>query len=303
MKIDGTTKLVGLIGWPVAHSVSPAMHNAAFDALGLNWRYVPLPVREEDIGVALRGLQALNFRGVNVTVPHKRNVIPYLTSVSQRARTLGAVNTLVPEFDGWRGGNTDARGFIHDLIAHDVNVRGEMCLVLGAGGAARAVVYALMATGARVAVFNRTHTRAIDLVFDLIDLFPNGVLTAHQLKQLPDFVQDDERTPGLIVNTTSLGMWPRIDTNPWPDGLKIPPEAVVYDLVYKPLHTRFLEQAASAGARTIDGIGMLVHQGAEAFQLWTGQKPSIQMMTQAAREAAEAAIEEKEANINIEEGQ
>ncbi|MBN1287094.1 MAG: shikimate dehydrogenase [Anaerolineae bacterium] len=294
--MDGATKLVGVIGWPVAHSLSPVMHNAAFDALGLNWRYVAMPVRTEDVGAALRGLRALGFQGVNVTVPHKQRVVPHLAGISPEARTLGAVNTLSAGPDGWHGDNTDARGFIRDLIAHGVDVKGKMCLVLGAGGAARAVVYALTAAGGRVAVFNRTHTRALDLVSDLTGLFPGGVLTAHAMAQLGDFVRDGERAPGLIVNTTSVGMWPDAGTSPWPDGLKIPPETVVYDLVYKPLRTRFLEQAESCGARTIDGIGMLVHQGAEALQLWTGQEAPIDVMTGAAREAAASMTESEAAN-------
>ncbi|MCZ7543406.1 MAG: shikimate dehydrogenase [Anaerolineae bacterium] len=142
--INGGTQLVGVMGWPVAHSLSPAMHNAAFAALGLNWRYVPLPVHPDHVGDAVRGLRALGFAGCNVTVPHKQAVMPHLSGLSDEAAALGAVNTLVRDGDAWRGENTDARGFLDDLAAHGVDVAGGLCVVLGAGGSARAVAWGLL---------------------------------------------------------------------------------------------------------------------------------------------------------------
>lgn len=276
-EIDGATQLVGVMGWPVAHSLSPAMHNAAFAALGLNWRYVPLPVHPDRVGEAVRGLHALGFAGCNVTVPHKQAVIPYMSSLSEEAEALGAANTLVRDGDGWRGENTDVRGFLDDLAAHGVEVAGRLCLVLGAGGSARAVVWGLLKAGARVALFNRSRERAAALVGDFRARLSGGDLSAHPLDELGRFAGSC-REVGLIVNATSVGMWPHPDASPWPEGAPIPPGAAVYDLVYRPARTRLLEQAEQAGARAIGGVGMLVRQGAASLALWTGHAPPVDVM-------------------------
>jgi shikimate dehydrogenase len=281
--IGGATTLVGLIGWPVAHSVSPAMHNASFARLGLDWRYVPLPVEAGRVGDAVRGLRALGLRGANVTVPHKQAVIPYLDRLGPAAATIGAVNTITVEHDGaLTGDNTDAHGFAADLRAHGVEPAGRRVLVLGAGGAARAVVYGLAEAGAaQITVLNRTPERAAELVADLQPAYPTCALGSGAR---PGDLSAHAAEAQLIVNCTSLGMSPVIDASPWEDGVPLAPGQVVYDLVYNPPHTRFMAQAAAAGAQAIGGLGMLIWQGALAFERWTGLHAPVDAMRAAAAE-------------------
>lgn len=282
-EIRGTSRLVGIIGWPVAHSLSPIMQNAAFAALGLDWFYVPLPVAPENVGHALEGLKALNFAGVNVTIPHKQAVMPYLQEISESAQNIGAVNTIVIRDGRLYGYNTDRVGFLNSLQEEGFEPAGKHCVVLGAGGAARAVAFALAGAGAAsIFVLNRTVERAEFLVEDLASKyaavhFASEALARETLLDLNDSVD-------LIVNTTSLGMYPRVETSPWPADVPVPAQATVCDLVYTPTRTMFLRRAEAAGAKTIDGVGMLVHQGATAFKFWTGQPAPVEVMRQAVLE-------------------
>jgi len=291
--INGKTTLIGIIGWPVAHSLSPAMHNAAFAALDLNWAYLPLPVRPAQLPAALEGLVALHFAGANVTVPHKEAVLPYLASRSRAAEVIGAVNTLIIRPDGTlHGDNSDAEGFRRDLAAQTVTCRGELpfdawiarqtALVIGAGGAARAVVYALVESGARVIVLNRHPGRAAALTVSIAKHFPG-----HWLRngRWPDDLPSAAQAATLIVNATSLGMTPAVELSPWPDEVPLRRGQILYDLVYAPEHTRFLAQGEAAGALAISGLGMLVQQGAIAFRQWTGEEPPVKAMEQAVRHA------------------
>ena len=283
LSITGRSNIVGLIGWPTGHSVSPSMHNAAFDALELDWCYVPLPVNTEPqsrIREAVMGVRALGLRGANVTVPHKQAVMPYLDSLSDAARVIGAVNTIVVQADGsLTGDNTDAPGFIADLRDNGVDTHGKRVLILGAGGSARAVVYGLASAGATaITVANRTVARANELVADLQAHVPNCPLSACAL---PGDLAVISANSNLIVNCTSLGMSPNIDGLPWQVDLRFRADQAVYDLVYNPRQTRLLAQAARDGATAIGGIGMLVWQGAIAFERWTGVTPPIDVMRQA----------------------
>ncbi|UCC65664.1 MAG: shikimate dehydrogenase [Anaerolineae bacterium] len=288
---DSQTKLVGLIGWPVEHSVSPAMHNAAFEALGLNWRYVLLPVRPGQVETAVRGLGALGFRGANVTVPHKGAVIPALDSLGPNARALGAVNTLVigQREDGRAvigGFNTDDKGALSALRGGGFEPEeGGCAVVVGAGGAARAVVFGLLRSGiGEVAVLSRTLERARALVADLSDSH-TWLGTAHALPLTPETLTESARTADLLVNATPVGMWPHGGESLWPDGVPLPAHLIVFDLVYNPLETRLLGQVRESGARPVGGLGMLVHQGALAFQMWTGEWPPTDVMRAAAEKA------------------
>lgn len=278
--ITGKTSLTGLIGWPVERSLSPIMHNAAFTELGLDWAYVPLPVHPEDVQQALKGLAALNFVGVNVTVPHKQAVMRYLDELSDAASITGAVNTIHIKDGRFYGYNTDAIGFLNALKEAGCEPKGRRVAVLGAGGAARAVVYALARAEAdSIIVLNRTAERAAFLVDDLAEAFPDSKLgfeslTLQALTRLNSHVD-------LVVNTTSVGMYPNVDTSPWPVEVPTPTGAIFNDLVYNPLETVFLAVARAAGAQTIDGLGMLVHQGAFAFKTWTGQQAPVEVMREA----------------------
>jgi len=264
------TARVGLLGWPVAHSVSPPMHNAAFDALGLDWRYDRVPVPPEELEGTIARLVAEGWRGFNVTIPHKQAVMrhPLVSSVSAAAGAIGAGNTLVVGSDGsLHVDNTDWRGFLDDLRAHGVDVSGAACVILGTGGSARAVRYALEQAGAaQVTGVSRT---------------PGDGPQTVGYADLPRLVE----RAALVVNCTPLGMWPAVDGSPWPEGAPIPPHLVVVDLVYNPPHTRLMRQAEDAGARAIGGLGMLVRQGAHALAAWTGVAPPLDVMAAAARAA------------------
>jgi shikimate dehydrogenase len=256
------------------------MYNAAFTDLGLDWAYVPLPVRPEDVWQALKGLAALNFVGVNVTVPHKQAVIRYVDNLSDAARTTGAVNTIHIKDGQFFGYNTDAIGFLNSLIETNCHPKGLRVAVLGAGGAARAVVYALARGGAAsVTVFNRTAERAAFLVDDLAEVFPNSSLHFAPLSN--DALAGLKRDVDLVVNTTSVGMAPDVEACPWPADVLMPKQAAFCDLVYTPLETALLAQAHAAGVATIDGLGMLIHQRAYAFETWTGHPAPINVMRQA----------------------
>lgn len=281
--ITGKTTLVGVMGWPVGHSLSPAMHNAAFSELGLNWVYVPLPVQPEYLQSALKGLAALNFVGANVTIPHKQAVMREMDELSHTARVTGAVNTVHLKDGKFFGYNTDALGFLNSLQEAGCDPKGARAAVLGAGGSARSVVYALARGEAgSVVVLNRTAERAAFLVEDLASSFPGRALTFRPLTS--DALAGLDGQLDLIVNTTSVGMYPHGDACPWPDDVPMPAQAVYYDLVYNPLETVFLARARAAGATTVDGLGMLVHQGAVAFEKWTGQVPPTGVMRQACLE-------------------
>ncbi len=284
------------------------MHNAAYAALGLDWAYVPLPVPPERLGDAVRGLAALGFAGANVTVPHKQAVIPFLDELTPVARAVGAVNTIIVQPDGsLLGDNTDGAGFIADLRAHGVSAGAEApgsggaaerneillhhrvtvspchrVLVLGAGGAARAVVYALVEAGASVAVANRTLEHADELCQTIVAALPRaaGRLSAHAF---PEALAELATGADLIVNATSLGLHAG-DPLPWDAAIPFRPGQVVYDLIYN-RPTELLALARSQGATAMDGLGMLVHQGARAFKLWTAVEPPVDVMLEAIREA------------------
>lgn len=278
--IDGRTQLVGLIGWPVEHSLSPAMHNAAFAALDLNWRYLPLPVRPRataEVQAAVHGLLALGFRGANVTVPHKQAVMKHLDEISNTARAIGAVNTIVVQEGRLCGYNTDGDGFVAALRQAHFEPAGRQALVVGAGGAARAVVHGLLSSEVeRVTVLNRTLERAQVLVSEMGG--HSGRLRA--LLLTPETLVEAASSPeiGLLVNTTTVGMWPQVDGSIWPESKTLPASLTVFDLVYNPLETHLLQEASISGARAVDGLGMLVMQGALAFVKWTGVQAPLDVM-------------------------
>ncbi len=280
--VDGQTQLVGLIGWPTAHSLSPAMLNAAFAATGLNWCYVPLPVPPDRLEAAVHGLVALGFRGANVTAPYKRSILPFLDRVDPGACALGAVNTLIVHRKGEKasiyGCNTDESGFIRALHQGGVRTGGCRALVVGAGGAARAVVSGLLRGGAEaITVLNRTPERAEQLIADLAGQGRQATRLV-ALPLTPGALIEAAGRATLLVNATPVGTWPQASASIWPDGLALPSHLVVFDLVYNPRRTRLLEQARASGARAMDGLEMLVQQGAIAFEMWTGEPAPIAAM-------------------------
>ncbi len=263
------TEKVGLIGWPVKHSVSPPMHNAAFEVLGMDWQYDAMAIPPDVISQGLREPQRHGYIGLNVTVPHKQTVMRFVTP-DETARAVGAVNTI--DFRTMTGTNTDVAGLLDDLAAYDLAVKDTPTLVLGAGGAARAAVYGLWREGARVTVVNRTLTKAQAMVADLT--VSAGVKDV-EVKTLDDAVENDIQ---LIINCTSVGMWPETDNSPWIDAVPFPQRTIVYDMIYRPQKTKLMQQAEDVGGQAINGLGMLVRQGAASFRVWTGVDPPIDAM-------------------------
>lgn len=270
--IEGATHLVGVIGWPVAHSLSPVIHNAAFASLGLDWTYVPLPVAPGTLRPAIDGLAALGFRGANVTMPHKSESADLADEVSDDARRLRAVNTLVVAGDRVIGHNTDAPGFDRFLrVDAGVDPSGCSALVYGAGGAARAVAVALASGGAsELTVAVRDPARAEALVAALGD--------ASTRLHIVDLAAAERLAPDLVVNATPVGT-DGVARLPLP---RLGPGSVVVDLLYDPGTTPLLEAARAAGVEAHGGLGLLLHQAVLSFELWTGTPAPIDVMSAAA---------------------
>ena len=266
MRITGNTHLAGIMGWPVAHSRSPALHNFWLDEHGINGVYVPLPVRPEQLTQALRALPVLGFRGCNLTIPHKQMALSIVDRVEPLARRIGAMNTVIVASDGsLEGSNTDVFGFRENMRegAPDWRPAAGAAVVLGAGGAARAVVAALIELSvAEIRLVNRTPGRAERVAEDLA--VPPSRISVHPWDARDAALED----AGLLVNTTSLGMTgePELAI----DLSRLPPHAVVADIVYVPLETALLAAARRRGHRCVEGLGMLLHQGRPGFEAWFG---------------------------------
>lgn len=268
--------ITGVFGFPVAENPTGVMQNAAFKALGLNWRYLNFEVTAENLGNAVLGMRAMNnFRGVNCTIPHKVAVLQYLDEIAPSAQVIGAVNTVRRDGDRLIGENTDGKGFMRALGDDaDIDAAGTHAVVLGAGGAARAIAVELALAGARrITVVNRSTDRGETLVRLLNEKTPAQA----------EFVAwaDAYRVPDgadLLINATSIGLFPNVEETPDIDFDSITPGMVVCDVIPNPPRTPFLRRAAEHGATVLDGLGMLVYQGAIAFKMWTGQEPSVEVM-------------------------
>jgi shikimate dehydrogenase len=276
---------LGLTGFPLAHSLSPMIHYAALKNCNLSgeYRLYPIPSNEEGkqpLSMLFQELRSGGLQGLNVTIPHKQTVLTYIDWLTPAARAIGAVNTVLVEGSLLVGENTDAPGFLADLKrlgytglitrAADQPERGS-ALVLGAGGSARAVVYALASQGWEVNIAARRMEQAIELVESLrTAVFPANL---NALRLDPAAISDVIQGISLIVNTTPVGMVPHPEGCPWPEDLDFPRSASIYDLVYNPRETRLICKARQEGLRAENGLGMLVEQAALAFELWTGHSP------------------------------
>jgi shikimate dehydrogenase len=278
MVVSGKTKICALIGDPVEHTMSPVMHNAAFQKLGLDYIYIPFCVKPEQLTQAVAGLRALNVRGFNVTIPHKVMVIPLLDSLDPLAEKIGAVNTVVNDNGKLKGYNTDAEGFLRALMEHGFKPKGKKVVVLGAGGASRAITYILTKQGANLMILNRQ--QELDWAKDIAKLIQEDFKKEVKVLEL-SHISEALTGTDLLVNATSVGMSPAANVSPVPTKLlaKVP---LVFDIVYNPIKTRLLKEAAIAGAKTIGGVDMLVWQGALAFEKWTGKKAPVDLMRQEA---------------------
>ena len=268
MKIDQHTQLYGVIGNPVRHSLSPTMHNAAFEAVGINAVYLAFETGDLE-GVA-KAMKALPIKGISVTIPHKITIIDYLDDLHPLARQIGSVNTVLNQDGCLVGYNTDATGALRAL-EENVRLEGTHCLIVGAGGAARSIAFALKEIGAIVTITNRTSSKGASLAETIGCRF---VPWEHM----------DHIDAKLIVQTTPVGMSPNVDACPIPVSI-LKPGTVVMDIIYNPMRTKLLRLAESRGCQVIDGVSMFVHQGAEQFRLWTKLDPPLDLMEKVVKEA------------------
>ncbi|NEQ21025.1 MAG: shikimate dehydrogenase [Microcoleus sp. SIO2G3] len=281
--ITGTTKLLGVIGDPIEHSLSPVMHNAAVTSLGVDYVYLALPVNAADLSVAIAGFQAIGLVGFNVTIPHKQAILPLLSEVSSVAKVVGAVNTVWRTDEGWSGTNTDVEGFIAPLQAHNRDWSQTTAVILGHGGAARAVVVGCTQLGCtKIHVVGRNKEKLSAFEQSWLDSSLPVILNIHLWEQLPELLSQAD----LVVNTTPVGMYPHVEESPVDAVVMqvMKENAIAYDLIYTPNPTQFLQQAKQQGAIAIDGLEMLVQQGAAAFKIWIGQTPPVDVMRQSLRQ-------------------
>ena len=275
--ISGITRVLGVIGDPIAHTSSPAMHNAALEALGLDYVYAAFHVEPAALPKALAGMRALEIAGLNITVPHKQAVMAYLDEISVEAEAIGAVNTIAFRDGRLLGYNTDAFGIIESLRADGGLERfPAKVALLGAGGASRAILYALLARKEveEILLLNRTVANAEALAGDLDG---QGRVQVGALAEYHDMAD-----VGLLINSTAIGMHPNEGESPLADPSCLHEQMLVADIVYNPLETVLIRQASAVGAKAINGLGMLAWQGARSFEIWTGVKPPVAAMVGAA---------------------
>lgn len=275
MIIDNNTAMIGIIGNPLGHSLSPRMHNQTLDKMGLNCIYLPFEVAPEKLGEAIAGLKALNIKGVNVTVPFKKAVLPYLDELSPEALACGAVNLIKNESGRLIGHNTDGRGFTASLADAGVHSL-KYALLIGAGGAAQSVAYELTMSGVEhLDILDVDKSKAGELA-RFAEGLPGGEATGDQMSE--ELFQSLSRKADLIINCTPVGMYPDLEAAPVESLQNLKTGAVVYDLIYNPITTRFLSMARNRNLKTINGMAMLVHQGALTLQILTGFVPPIAFM-------------------------
>ncbi|BAP17915.1 shikimate dehydrogenase [cyanobacterium endosymbiont of Epithemia turgida] len=278
-KITGKTKLLGIIGDPLKHSLSPVIHNAAISYLGVDYIYVPFPLKPKDLTTAIAGFSSIGIVGFNVTIPHKQAIIPFLSETTPTAQLVGAVNTVWRTKTGWKGTNTDIDGFLSPLQSLQRDWANLTPIILGNGGAARAVVVGLAQLGClKIHVVGRDRQK----LWQFAQSWKNTQLTAtlriYFWDELSEIIEETE----LLINTTPIGMFPNINDSPMESILfaRMPENAIVYDLIYTPNPTQFLKNAQQQGLITIDGLEMLIQQGAVALQFWLQKTVPVDVMTQ-----------------------
>jgi len=284
--ITGKTKLLGVIGDPVEHSLSPVMHNAVLNHLGLDYVYLPLPVKKGDLERALAGFAAIDLVGFNATIPHKQAIIPHLNRITPEAQQVGAVNTIWRTETGWEGTNTDVDGFIAPLKSLNQNWSQMTPVILGNGGAARAVIVGCAKLGCpQIAVVGRSLEKLEQFQASWNKTGLSAQLKIHLWEDLPRLVSQTQ----LLVNTTPVGMSPHSETSPVETAVfrELPPGAIAYDLIYTPRPTRFLQLAQDTSSAVIfDGLEMLIQQGAAALELWIQQSVPVEIMRSALNQSA-----------------
>jgi len=274
-KFNLNTGIIGILGHPIKHSYSPLMHNIAFELNRLNYIFLPFDVPQNSLKDAVKGMLALGFKGFNITLPHKEAIIQHLKNVSEEASMVGAVNTVVNDNGVLYGYNTDVAGIYETLLPYKEDISGKPISIIGSGGASRSVIYTIIRyfKPGKVNIINRNLQKAESLkeYFSAKMHFNN----LHSYELYPPDLRDVLKTSKLIVNTTSVGMYPNVDDSVITEYEHFSKEQIVFDLIYNPVKTKLLMLAEAAGAECLDGLKMFVHQGAKAFQLWTGQEMPV----------------------------
>lgn len=272
--ITARTNVLCIIGYPIEHSMSPIMHNAALKDQSLDYVYVAFNIPPNDLKNAVLGFKMFSIKGINVTIPHKEKIIPYLDEIDPLAEKIGAVNTIKNEGKYLIGKNTDAFGAKKALLDAGCEITGKKALILGAGGAAKAVSFAISEDLDAVYIANRTEKRAIKLAKDLTNKTSiKAVGKNMSINTLKNLVNDVD----ILINTTPVGMYPNIEESPISEEM-LHKNLFVFDIVYNPLETRLLKEARKIGCKTLGGLDMFVNQGALAFEWWTGKKPNLNLM-------------------------
>ena len=289
--INGTTRVCGVIGNPIEHTMSPMLHNFLAERAGMNMVYVPFRVEENRVADVIKGAYGLNILGLNVTVPYKKEVIASLAEIDIGAREIGAVNTLVRVEDGYKGYNTDISGLFRAMTERNISIKEQAVIMIGAGGAAKAVAYLLGREGANtVYLLNRTIEKAVELASDMNRRFAKKVF-------VPMALSDYQKIPKgsyLAIQTTSVGMYPGTGQAPIEDEEFYQKIHTGIDLIYRPLKTRFMNYVEAAGGITINGLSMLLYQGVTAFELWNERTVSGALVSQAYELLKEALAEYEE---------
>ena len=275
--ITGKTSIFGILGDPVEHSLSPPMHNTAFQKLGIDSVYVPFHVKKGYLQSAMVGARSMGIKGLNVTIPHKTDVIEYLDSLNTAAKLIGAVNTVKFDENEVKGYNTDGLGAVK-AIEEITSVKNKKVVILGAGGAARAISFQILLEGAEsLVIANRTLEKAIKLKEDLVEKLDANVKAV----TLGFDLRNELKNADILINTTPIGMYPNINQEALVTSEMMHEGLVVNDVVYNPLETGLLKEASKAGAQTIFGTKMLIYQGVEAFRIWTGIEPPVDVFERA----------------------
>ena len=278
MDVSGKTRVCGVIGDPIEHTLSPIMHNAAFNALKLDYTFLAFKVKPAELENAVNGMRALNIRGLNVTMPHKSTVLSYLDRTDLSAQIVNSVNTVLNKESKLFGFNTDGVGALKALRENGVELKGRKVLLLGAGGAARAIAYAMAKESDELAVLNRTVKQAQALA-KLLEKTANKKIGTGALS--PREIQQNLQDSDILINATSIGMKPKADESLVAPKL-LRPDLAVMDIVYSPIETKLAKDAKAAGAKVVSGVEMLIYQGAASFEIWTGKSAPVEVMRQAA---------------------
>ncbi|MGB5913200.1 MAG: shikimate dehydrogenase [Promethearchaeia archaeon] len=272
--VTARTKILCVIGHPIEHSMSPIMHNAAIQDLGLDYLYIAFDVAPNKLKEAIKGLKTLNIKGINVTLPHKENAIKFIDKVDELAQKIGAINTIKNEGGFLIGRNTDVEGANKALIDAGCETAGKNIVVIGAGGATKAVLYSLASDTNKITIINRSEDRAKILVSEMNSKIDINI----ESKRYSEIILKEEiSNADILINATPVGMFPTIDISPVSKKI-LHSDLFVFDLIYNPLETQLIKDSKEIGCQTLSGLDMLVNQGALAFEWWTNRKPNLELM-------------------------